>query len=452
LAPALLNEKGFVCFIISNSWLDVDFGSYIQHFLLKHTGLSALYDCASRSFDAGVNTVIYLHGSLQNTCDQYNGKGDGLARNGQQINYLKLLPGTTPVKFFKNKFDYTLAAYAPLLLEQERTTATVYNEHFQVIVTDHSKLYAEGIDEETGLYKGEKWYSLYFKSPAIVSELKLHPKLNALRTFGKVKLGLTSCQNDFFYPSQEVISNFQIEKQYLYPLFKSPQDSKHILNKKQNLKGQVLLCAQDKKSLKGTNLLRYLQHGESEGIDDVACLQSRSLWYSIGNTELSNVIIPYSYGDAFKTFYCPEGCYADKRLVQFVPSSDTLGWALYLNSTLWALFLEAYGTSNLGEGALIFNTADFRKLRVCDKVVPELETNFSRAKSFMAREIGSIFSELGFDRALPIRSQQAQPLEDRAELDDLIFNELGLSVDERNEVYWAVAELVQQRLNKAASR
>ena len=41
---------------------------------------------------------------------------------------------------------------------------------------------------------------------------------------------------------------------------------------------------------------------------------------------------------------------------------------------------------------------------------------------------------------------------DRKALDDVIFDELELTQDERNEDYWSVAELVKQRLDKAASR
>jgi hypothetical protein len=67
LCPSFLNSRGTFCFIISNSWLDVDFGAYVQHFLLRHTRLYAIYDCQVRSFDAAVNTVIYLHGPLHNT-------------------------------------------------------------------------------------------------------------------------------------------------------------------------------------------------------------------------------------------------------------------------------------------------------------------------------------------------------------------------------------------------
>ena len=64
----------------------------------------------------------------------------------------------------------------------------------------------------------------------------------------------------------------------------------------------------------------------------------------------------------------------------------------------------------------------------------------------------ALCEELGFNRTEPIRDQLPNPLPDRKELDDLIFDELGLTQAERDEVYWSLAELVKQRLDKAASR
>ena len=66
-------------------------------------------------------------------------------------------------------------------------------------------------------------------------------------------------------------------------------------------------------------------------------------------------------------------------------------------------------------------------------------------------EIKSIFTELGFDPNKPIREQAPNPLPDRKALDDIVFDALGLTEEERKEVYWAVAELVQNRLKKARS-
>ena len=63
----------------------------------------------------------------------------------------------------------------------------------------------------------------------------------------------------------------------------------------------------------------------------------------------------------------------------------------------------------------------------------------------------SLFEEIGIDPTKQIREQEPNPLPDRAELDNIIFDELGLTKEERKEVYWAVCELVQQRLSKATS-
>jgi len=67
------------------------------------------------------------------------------------------------------------------------------------------------------------------------------------------------------------------------------------------------------------------------------------------------------------------------------------------------------------------------------------------------RELKSIFIELGIKPARPIRVQKPKPLPDRKALDDIVFDILGLTEDERNEVYWAVCELVKNRLEKARS-
>ena len=52
---------------------------------------------------------------------------------------------------------------------------------------------------------------------------------------------------------------------------------------------------------------------------------------------------------------------------------------------------------------------------------------------------------------MPIREQEPNPLPDRKALDDIIFDAIGLTEEERKEVYWSVAELVKTRLEKAKS-
>ncbi|MCD6208125.1 MAG: hypothetical protein J7J06_09090 [Methanosarcinales archaeon] len=80
--------------------------------------------------------------------------------------------------------------------------------------------------------------------------------------------------------------------------------------------------------------------------------------------------------------------------------------------------------------------------------IKDIEKLFSQISK---RDIQSIITELGFDPAKPIREQEPEPLPDRKALDDVVFDAIGLTDDERKEVYWAVAELVKNRLDKARS-
>jgi len=60
-------------------------------------------------------------------------------------------------------------------------------------------------------------------------------------------------------------------------------------------------------------------------------------------------------------------------------------------------------------------------------------------------------AELGINPACPIREQKPNPLTGRKPLDDIVFDILGLTEDERTEIYWSVCELVKNRLEKARS-
>jgi len=110
------------------------------------------------------------------------------------------------------------------------------------------------------------------------------------------------------------------------------------------------------------------------------------------------------------------------------------------------LLSEVLSRSGLGEGAkslMVYEVNQFI-------VIPNI-TRLDSRDYLRPRELHSIFEELGIDPSKPIREQDPKPLPDRKELDDIVFDELGLTDEERKEVYWSVCELVNQRLNKARS-
>lgn len=120
-----------------------------------------------------------------------------------------------------------------------------------------------------------------------------------------------------------------------------------------------------------------------------------------------------------------------------------------LNSSLSYFLIEILGRRGLGGGAIRLVRVDllnFPLLKVSND--KELVNIFDKISG---REIKSVFEELGINPGKPIREQEPKPLLDRTELDNIIFDELGLTHEERKEVYWSVCELVKQRIDKAKS-
>ena len=65
------------------------------------------------------------------------------------------------------------------------------------------------------------------------------------------------------------------------------------------------------------------------------------------------------------------------------------------------------------------------------------------------RPVESVFDELGIDPDQPISGQTPNPKPDRKALDDFIFDVVGLSEEQRTQVYLSLCEMVQNRLYKA---
>jgi hypothetical protein len=473
---SLLNSGGVFCFITSNSWLDVGYGKGLQEFLLRYSHVIGIYDNqAKRSFEhADVNTIIALLGapvigkqkSLFEYGAEYNGNGKATYSGFSQ---------TARFVMFKKPFEEVVNAAN--LVKIEKAEKILKTNEFRVYPINQEDLledgweYPEGYENGRfgkGSYEGNKWGSKFLRSPDIVFSILSKKDVGVLKElYGKVDTGLYSGINDFFYLNEEQVKKWKIETDYLIPLIKSPQDVKCISLNKYINKKFVFICNESKNSLKSkdhNNALKYIEWGERQetkekgkvkaGIPwpEVPTVVNRKPgWWSISNVEFTNCFMLYGYNDRFIHPYSEKKALSDRRfhMIKLKKEVNPKYFSLLLNSTFTALFIEIYGRSNLGQGALDLATMDANKI----PMVSLQKLNFSKynINKFFTREVKSIFEELGIDPTKPIREQEPKPLPDRAELDNIIFDELGLTKEERKEVYWAVCELVQQRLNKATS-
>jgi hypothetical protein len=124
-----------------------------------------------------------------------------------------------------------------------------------------------------------------------------------------------------------------------------------------------------------------------------------------------------------------------------------------LNSTFGYMQLEINGRANLGQGALDVTTDDHGLSQIPSVESlsdDQIEAIIDRFSDVGNRKVGSVFEELGADTSSDVSLDDVA--EDRRALDKLLLGEiLGLTESEQKALYQGFLEMVQNRLEKAAS-
>jgi len=469
---SLLNEKGVFCFITSNSWLDVGYGKDLQEFLLKYCHLKAIYDNeARRSFEhADVNTIIALFGVPET----------------ERKDDLKGLNKIAKFVMFKKPFEEVINTKNLIMIENAQNV--IKTESFRVYPVKQETLLEEGFEVEEdlekeqvlkegfkiGTYKGGKWGGKYLRAPDIFFTIleKGKDKLIRLGDIAEVRFGIKTGCNEFFYLKpigmtvKEVVEKSEknpemlitvqngagwegeLEAEFLKPVIKSPRELKTIEVRLEDLNYLVFMCHKEKKDLEGTNALKYIEWGQKQGVHKRPTCASRPKWWDLGVREYSSYLWTMTYRERFFVLKNNE-IYVDARLYDMFCNEEI---GAISNSTLCLFCLELQARNYGGGGGPV----DVKVYEIMNIQIPTIfqrnkEILIHNFRKMIVRPIHSIFTELGIDPSIPIREQKPNPLPDRKALDDIIFDILGLTEEERNEVYYAVCELVHNRLAKARS-
>lgn len=466
---SLLRPGGIFCFINSNSWLDVGYGAGLQEFLLKNMEPLMIVDnLKKRSFrQADVNTVIVLIKRPENKPEDFT---------------LKFVA-------FKKPFEDVMKP--DVFKRIAKASKPIFDdEDFRIFPKTKEELLLEGVEideEEKELYKnvefrkyiGNKWGGKYLRAPEIYFKIleKGKDKLVRLGDIAEVRRGFTTGANEFFYlrpmgiTVKEVVEisekdpyalipvrngvgwQGEIEAKFLKPVIKSPRELKTIIVKLEDLNHLVFMCHEEKSKLTGTNALKYIEWGEKQGYQKRPTCKGRERWWDLPKLQPSTIIFPYIVGENLHKFLSLQNIYnSDDMHCIYSSKNESYSLWWYLNSPIAYLQFEIISRSMVGIYKL--QTYELKNVYVYKNDI--LINLNSLVKDYFNRMIDeikkvSIFTELGFDPSKTIREQEPNPLPDRKALDDIVFDALGLTEEERKEVYWAVAELVKNRLEKARS-
>ncbi|SMP02257.1 Eco57I restriction-modification methylase [Desulfurobacterium pacificum] len=491
-ALSLLNEKGTLAFITSNSWLDVGFGKSLQEFFLKRTKIYSINDNQSkRSFkEADVNTVIVFSSAPTDKAKEK----ENLENTAKFVMWK--IPFDEAVNSHSFKEYLQFIDNVKLKVENKDLTELAENviskDAFRVFPVKQKDLLNDGTKD--GKYEGNKWGGKFLRAPDIFFTIlkKGKGKLVRLGDIAEIRFGIKTGANEFFYVEDltdklsnrelEKVENlrgftsveeikraglriakpskwgkntkdyklFLIEREFLKPIIKSPRELKTIIVREEDLKYRVFMCNKTKKELKGTFALDYIKWGEEQGFHKRPTCRSRREWWQLGKRRISDFIIPAGFNDSFKVVKNEEFL-VDKRLYEIYASSKKENLVISFNHPIFFLSLEILSRQGLGEGLLDLTVYEVEMSFI---VIPQIlppNTCIRIIDVIKNRPIHSIFTELGFDPNKPIKEQEPKPLPDRKALDDIVFDALDLTREERKEVYYAVAELVQNRLKKARS-
>ncbi len=449
-----LKDEGYFGFIVSNSWLDVDYGKGVQEFFLNNYKIIAIIESkVERWFEeADINTCIII---LQK-CDKEKEREENYARFvylKKQLRYFIPSAQNTWENQIErlndiNKIKHTILAHRELY----------ENDELRIFPVVQKELWSEGFDEESKKYIGAKW-GKYLRAPEIFFEIlkKGKDKLVPLRNLAKVRFGIKTGANEFFYLKEDDIKRKGIEDEYLQPIIFSLKEVKGYKLNKDILKNRVIICHKTKKELKGTNLLKYIESGERQEYDKRPTCHSRrpQPWYSLGKGwNYAPLIFPAKVGERIPVFL-NENVFEDKKLYGITPkeSGEKLILAALLNSTLSRCFIEFTCRQLTGAQAI----ADIDVAVVESLLVP----NISKIQKSIRQKLVKCFSNLAKTDAESIFKEIAispdyisldKVKSERRELDKIIMGEiLGLTNEEQLEVYRAIVDLVKSRIDRAKS-
>jgi type I restriction-modification system DNA methylase subunit len=462
-----LRNGGRFGFIVSNSWLDVDYGKGLQEFFLKNYKIITIIESkVERWFEyADINTCIII-------LEKCSGDNKSKERNSNLARFVYL---KKPLHYFIPLAQDMWQKQVERLNAIDKLIRTILahsdfyeNEDLRIFPKSQVELWEEGFDPKENKYVGAKW-GKYIRAPEIFFKILARDKdkLVPLKQVAEVRFGIKTGANEFFYLTEDEIKRRGIEREFWMHqdekgkwtpnyVIRSLRECPMLTANIENLKLRMLMIHSEKANLKGTDVLRFIKNGESKGFDKRPTCSTRKQWYEIEDRVPFPILFSQMMGDRYMVIYNPMLAYVDHNFHEIRPKNRFYCEPLIavLNSTVSSLFreLESYlftGSINITK----MDTWSVERLFTVDisKVGKDCITKLKRAVSKLsARPVEHTLKELGASSPDEVSLDKVKP--DRRELDKIVMGEiLGLTDDEQLEVYRAVVDLVKSRIEKAKS-
>ena len=475
---AFVKDGGYLGFLTHSSWVDVDYGKYLQEFFLTHFKVIAILEPQAEHWFPGVdvNTSITILQRCNKKADRSN-------------NTVKFVQMKAPLLAFLPKYgseQERMAAFENLVKRIESAESLLEDDLWRIFPVKQSNLWNEGLDED-GKFIGSKW-GIYLRAPDILFQILERGKKRfaQLKDFADVKFATKTGANDFFFVTDitdetseaelkqygilpttkkhlRLIESgdggrYEIEAEYLRPLVKSTRDIKSLVIDESITKFRALVVSAEKKALVGKHVLKYIHVGETQsfGVGPRAGVPAkkptcanRNPWYSLDEGNKGKFLWFMNITDTHSVPYNPSNYLADARFYNINPLNPTYDELLFglLNSTFTFLCAEIWGRQFAGRG---IDSIDIKVYEVAQ--LPFL--NPQAISEAVATKIVNAVRSIAARPILPVLKGVNQL--DRRALDDAVLEAIGFDDPEErakvlSELYAAVCQQVESRFERARS-
>jgi len=436
----LLKDGGYLGFISSNKWLEVAYGEPFQRFLLENAKILYIVEFDRAIFpDAEVNTAITI-----------------LQKENTELRRKENL-----TKFIRVKKKIPIEVLAKTIQE---VNDDVEKDIIRINLIKQDKLTIG------------KW-NVYLRAPPVYKQIVENPKVNSLSNYAKVLRAPTTGHNDYFILNKEKANEWQIEKNYLKPCLTSPKEVKGLEVKKTD--NFMFVVHENKQKLKGTNALKYIEFGErlevevrrgskkgKKKLPELETLKPRKpFWYALPKRDAPQILFPRLI-DVRPVFLKNNIKAHTPHVFYYIyPNNkkDTDLLLAYLNSSVTALLIELYGRS-YGGGVLELLVYEAQNLPTIDpeslsnqekdRIIQEYNNLIKAVNNTIQAEKELELMRSKSPNSIGLFEKEAQEklsksieyeLKIRHNLDEAIYDALGLTAEERRQVEEGLRELQEIR-------
>jgi len=413
-----LKNSGRMGYITSDTWLDVGFGEGLKRFFLDHFKILTIIWYDVRAFEKPlVGTCITIL-EKENASER--------ARNENVVKFVRIKRAMPP---------------GEIIRIIETTNKDFEDDRIGILLREQNELQPE-----------EKW-GKFLRAPMIFFKVASHPKMTKLRSVSEIRRGFTSGANEFFYLDEEKIRLWGIEREYLMPIVTSPKDVKLVI-KPDDINQWVLMVHESKEDLskKNANVLKYIEWGENvetqikggtkggttvKGYHNLSTVKSRKLWYDLGKREPAPILRSRRIWERCIYILNNANAQANDSFYEIYPRSkdDVVVLAGILNSSVTAMLSELLGRF-YGGGVLELEIYESKELPVLD---------LRKLSAGDIEKIEQLFLKLCDAQR---KDDKEGEREAQRELNNAIFDVLGLTENERKQVYEGLESLRQMRFQR----